>query len=147
MVKKIYILIILISFSSLVYSQNEEECCCNCEENLIIDYFDIEFPSSDKLIGVITDSLSEILNSKDTLNGVINFHYCINEDGTISEEKIVRGIRTDIDNKVLQALKNFKFDKPVICGGKPMAMCSGNSIRLEIPEKPKKWWHFIYKIF
>jgi hypothetical protein len=49
---------------------------------------------------------------KDTIEGVMTIEFWLNSDGTTSEHKVIRGIRKDIDDEILEIATHIKYKQP-----------------------------------
>jgi len=77
---------------------------------------------------------------RDTIRGSVYIKYWIEEDGTTSNQEIIKGIREDFDNEAMRVAKMIKYFAPAMNRGKPIRFESYIRISFDYKDdKGKKW--------
>lgn len=95
----------------------------------------------------------------DSVEGRVFVEFWIDTTGLTVDHRVIRGVRSDLDEEALRVAKLIVFSQPAKQRDNPIKVRFVILAKFELPDttgtkgkdgvqkkKPKKWWHFVYRI-
>jgi protein TonB len=141
--KKITLLLFAVFISSLSFAQTEDTLTTTQEFHWFTDDYPIEgdwiiedddkdpplrfvdempepVSGFDTMFQFIHNNLNYLVDTTNKgISGVVFIEFVVEKDGTISNVKLLAGVRPDLDNEALRVVKMLPKWKPGKCHGKP----------------------------
>lgn len=126
MVKKVFILLLVLLWVPFLHSQNND----STSHNELITYIESAPLFKGCLTKFIADNIKYPKTAQmDSLEGTVFVSYWINVDGSTINHKIEKGIRKDLNTEALRVTKLIHYEKPAMQKGKAI------KVRYVVPVK------------
>ena len=89
--------------------------------------------SAPQLISRVEPEYSEA-GLKDKCEGIVVLYAVVDVDGTVRDLRVFRGLGCGLDEKALEAVRQWKFS-PGMKGGQPVAVAASIEVRFVLPHK------------
>jgi TonB family protein len=132
MVRKSIYLILLIIYSQHFFAQNR-----NDSSYVTIDAIESMPYFKGDINSFIKEKLQYPITAlKDRIEGNVFISFWVEKDGKTSNHRVVKGVRSDLDNEALRILKLLVFAKSGMQNGNPVRVKYTLKVEFKLPYSP-----------
>lgn len=137
MVKLIFVFI-FISITKLTYCQTIKSDSTICEMVFVLENWPVYEGGLEGLDHFLKTNLSYPESAiNDSIEGIVFVSFVVEKDGSTTDHKLVKGIRTELDKEAVRVSKLIKFEKPAMQNGKPIKVSYTLPVEFNLTEDVK----------